>query len=232
MVSIQGTRSGMAGVGAVALALALASCSATQPREAKPSGFLRDYSQLKEGESGQALLVYVNQATDFAKYGKILIDPVTIWHDASTDRVPPDEAQILVDDLDDSLRLALDGDYDLVDQPGPDVMRLRVALTEAEGSWHVQDALGSKLDPELQAALPKEPSGETKGFVGKAGIEAEMLDSTTGVRLLAAVDRRAGARRLRPDQDSWDDVEAAFDYWTERLRTRLAELRSRPAARP
>jgi hypothetical protein len=212
--------------------LALASCAATQPREAKPSGFLRDYSQLRQGESGQALLVYVSPEADFAKYAKILIDPVTIWHDASTERIPPSEAQILADNLDDSLRLALDGDYDLVEQPGPDVMRLRVAITEAEGSWHVQDALGSKLDPELRAALPKQPSGETKGFVGKAGIEAEMLDSTTGVRLLAAVDRQAGARRLRPDQGSWDDVEAAFDYWTERLRMRLAELRGRAVGRP
>lgn len=232
MRSNRGIGYGIAGAALIALALTLVSCAASQPGKAKPSGFLGDYSQLKKGERGQALLVYVNPEADFAKYDKILVDPITIWHDASTNRIPPGEAQVLIDNLDDSLRLALDGDYDLVDDPGLDVMRLRVAITEAEGSWHVQDALGSTLDPELRAALPKRPSGETKGFVGKAGIEAEMLDSTTGVRLLAAVDRRAGARRLRPDQGTWDDVETAFDYWTERLRMRLAELRRRPVGHP
>ena len=208
--------------------LALAACSATQQSGAQPSGFLRDYSQLKEGGEGEALLVYVNPKADFRKYTEITIDPVTIWADPGTKRIPRNEAQILADELDDSLCLALGEDYRLVDRAGPDTLRLRVAITEAEGSWHVEDLIGSKLDPELRAALPEEPSDETSGFVGKAGVEGELLDSATGERLLAAVDRRAGARRLKPEKRTWQDVYDAFDYWAERLRGRLADLRSKP----
>jgi hypothetical protein len=41
----------------------------------------------------------------------------------------------------------------------------------------------------------------------------------------AAVDRRVGEKRLKGSLDTWDDVQGAFDYWAERLRVRLAELR-------
>jgi len=208
------------------LMLGVCACAAGQSGKAKPAGFLGDYSQLRAGGEGQALLVYLNQQADFATYTKIMIDPVTIWRDASTGRIPPGEAQALADDLDDTLHVTLDGDYRIVENPGPDVLRLRVAITEAEGSWHVEDLVASKLDPELRAAMPERPSDETRGFVGKAGIEAEILDASSGVRLAAAVDRRAGARRIRPDKDTWDDVHDAFRYWAERLRARLAELRA------
>jgi hypothetical protein len=39
------------------------------------------------------------------------------------------------------------------------------------------------------------------------------------------VDRRAGTKALRGGVSTWADVQNAFDYWSERLRTRLAELR-------
>jgi hypothetical protein len=124
--------------------------------------------------------------------------------------------------------MTLDDDYQLVKEPGPDVLRLRVAITEAEGSWRVIDGrLGDELDDDLQAVATKEPSEETRSFVGKAGVEAELLDSTAGTRLAAAIDRRVGARTLKPEKSAWSDVERAFRYWADRLRERLAELRQR-----
>ncbi len=206
--------------------LALAACAAGQSGKAKPSGFLGDYSALHAGEKGQALLVYVDPQASFATYHKIMIDPVTIWRNADTKALSPIDAAALVDDLDDVLRITLDRDYQIVGKPGADVMRLRVAITEAEGS-HVVGSLSDRLDPELQAATSTQPSSETRGFVGRAGIEAELLDATTGKRLAAAVDRRAGAHTVSEDKGTWDDVEDAFRYWADRLRDRLAELRKR-----
>jgi hypothetical protein len=49
----------------------------------------------------------------------------------------------------------------------------------------------------------------------------------SGVRVAAAIDRRAGATKLKPEPNAWDDVEDAFRFWAERLRDRLAELRQR-----
>lgn len=212
----------------VVAALVLGGCAAGQASKAKPSGFLGDYSQLRKGGEGEALLVYVDPNVHFSKYHKLMIDPITIWRDADTKDIPPGEAQDLIDDLDDAIRMTLDDDYQIVKAPGPDVLRLRVAITEAEGSYRVFDgSLADKMDPELRAVEPKQPSEETRGFVGRAGVEAELLDSTSGTRVAAAVDRRVGKRSLKPESNEWKDVERAFRYWADRLRARLAELRQR-----
>jgi hypothetical protein len=66
----------------------------------------------------------------------------------------------------------------------------------------------------------------TAAFVGKAGIEGEIQDALTEQRLAAAVDRQVGQKRLEGATNTWDDVQGAFDYWSERLRMRLAQLRA------
>ena len=205
------------------VAIMLSACASAG--KARPSGFLRDYSQLSPSDADdRAQLSYVNPQADFHKYGMILIDPVTVWDAGGAGLPPSSEAQLLADDLDDSLRITLAQDYRIVESAGPGVMRLRVALTEAEDSWHVRDNVASKFDPELRAARP-EPSSATRHFVGRAGIEGEMVDAVTGERLLAAVDRRAGARRLVAASKEWEDVRDTFDLWSNRLRLRLGELR-------
>jgi hypothetical protein len=211
-----------------AAAVALAACAAGQSGKAKPSGFLGDYSQLHAGGEGKALLVYVDPQANFAKYRKMMIDPVTIWRSADTEDLSPDERHDLIDELELVLRITLDDDYEIVKQPGPDVLRLRAAITEAEGSWRVVDGgLGDRFDSDLQAVASKKPSKATSSFVGKAGVEAELLDAASGVRLAAAIDRRVGARTVKPEENAWEDVEDAFRHWAERLRDRLAELRRR-----
>jgi hypothetical protein len=71
-------------------------------------------------------------------------------------------------------------------------------------------------------------AADTQVLVGRAGVEAEVLDAVTNERLGAALDRRAGTKALRGGVSTWADVQNAFDYWSERLRTRLAELRRQP----
>lgn len=212
-------------------AVGLAACAAGQSGKAKPSGFLGDYSQLHAGEKGQALLVYVDPHASFAKYRKVMIDPVTIWRDADTAALVPADAAELADELGDLLRMTLDDDYEIVTQPGPDVLRVRAAITEAEGSW-VPGSLTDRMDPDLQAVQPQAPSAATRGFVGRAGIEAELLDAASGTRVAAAVDRRAGARSFDATKGTWDDVERAFAYWADRLRDRLRELRRGDSGHP
>ena len=59
-------------------------------------------------------------------------------------------------------------------------------------------------------------------------LDDDRFDALTGERLLAAVDRRAGSRRLIAASKPWEDVRGLFDFWSDRLRLRLAELRGAP----
>ena len=65
-------------------------------------------------------------------------------------------------------------------------------------------------------------------FVGDVTVEVEALDSLSGRRLGAAVDRRAGASAVRNTGSTWADVEDAFDLWAGRWTNRLIEFGLRP----
>src|SRR5262249_43165856 len=68
--------------------LGIGGCASTQEaKSVEKSGFLGDYSLMKEGQRStikegpedQALFIYKNPAADWRKYKKIQLDPVTIW---------------------------------------------------------------------------------------------------------------------------------------------------------
>lgn len=207
--------------------IALVACATTRKAADAPerSGFLGNYDDLQEGKGDQAQLVYINPQTAWSSYDAIHIDSVTLWRDSRTDDVPAEEAQQLTDSLYAKLHEQLGRDYRIADQPGPGVMRLRVAITEAKGSKVVADTVTSVV-PQLRllTTLGGMAAG-TAVLVGKAGVEAELTDSLSGERLMAAVDERWGTKAVRGGIGKWSDAEQAFDYWSERLRERLAALR-------
>jgi hypothetical protein len=213
---------------AVVLLVAIGGCAVTrQTRAVEKSGFLGDYSDMKEGESDQAQLVYVKPNVRWSSYDKIVIDPVTLWtSEESVAKIAPEDQQLLADYLDASLRHHLQQDYQLVDRPEAGALRLRVAITDAKGARAVANTV-SKIVPQLRLLTTVGGlAADTQVLVGRAGVEAELLDSFTNERLGAAVDRRAGTKALRGGVSTWADVQNAFDFWSEKLRTRLAELRT------
>lgn len=216
----------------VVFAMTLCSCTTThQTRSAATSGFLKDYHQLREGGDGEALRVYINPATNFGSYDKILIDPIQVYASQRSKlaKLPNEDLQGLVNYLDATLREQLKADYTLVNAPGPNVMRLRVAITEAKGSKVVLDTLSTVMPYTLAISAVKRVALGSHTSVGMARVEMEIQDSRTQVRLVAAVDERAG-RKVTGKFDKWkkwQDAKDAYDHWAVQLRTRLTELRTR-----
>lgn len=209
--------------------LSVPGCAARtqQARHVQTSGFLGDYSQLKKGKEGEALLVYINPDADFSKYDKVLIDDVTVWRDADSDPadVPAEQIRALAAQLNAAVVDNLKEDYQIVHVAGPGTMRIRLAITEAAESWVVMDTISTVVIHSRIISEIKKLATGTHTYVGKAGIEGEILDAQTGERLAAAVDRRVGGKSFQGVQSSWDDVKAALEYWAGRLRVRLRELR-------
>ncbi len=210
------------------LLVAVAGCAATQQtRSVEPSGFLGDYAQLRKGRGEQALLVYINPQANFARYDRVIIDPITIWTQpgAEVADVPQDELQHLADYLHTALRKQLQLDFSLVDRPQPGALRIRMAITEARKSKVVLNVASTVLPvARLMSELGNLTTG-THAFVGRVAVEAEILDAVSGERLIAAVDERAGSKRLRGSTSAWSDVYSAFDYWADVLRARLTAMR-------
>jgi hypothetical protein len=64
-------------------------------------------------------------------------------------------------------------------------------------------------------------------FVGSAQSEGEVVDSQTGERLAAAIDKRSGGLSIKnANVWQWGDAENAMDYWAQRTADRLSTFQS------
>ena len=209
----------------------LGACATMQARSVTKSGFLGDYSQLKEGGEGKALLVYIDPKADIKSYTRVLMDPVKLYASSenSMENVSLDDRKKLLNYADAAIREHLAKNYVFVREPGPGVMRLRVALTEADSSYVALDTISTVLPVGLALAGLQTAATGSCSFVGSAGAEIELQDSQTGKRLVAAVDRQVGGKMTgKGDKfDEWHTVKNAIDLWAERLQTRLAEMRAK-----
>ena len=216
-------------------ALWLAGCADTQhAKSVEKSGFLGDYSMLRKGETKtfgedpEALLVYQNPKANWKQYTKIILDPVTLWVGTAESQlkdVPIEDRQrlgnLLWSKVDENLRK----DYEMTSQAGPGVMRIQVALTEADKSNVVLDTITSIVPQARLLGGAKGVATGVSGFTGSASGEVKITDTETGELLSAAVDRRGGTKSLSGVTNSWNDVEEAFRFWAEKMRWRLCQQR-------
>jgi Protein of unknown function (DUF3313) len=222
----------------LAIMLVVTGCAATQEaKSVEKSGFLGDYSLLKEGErstvsggnaENQALFVYKNPAADWRKYKKIQLDPVTLWmsqKDSQLNDVSVEDRQrlaaLLWKQLDEQLRK----DYEMTSQGGPDVLRIQTAITEAGDSNATLDTVTSIVPQTRLLSGMKSLATGVSLFTGSASVEMKITDGADSTILLEAVDRRGGTKSLRGVTNEWNDVEEAYRYWAEKTRYRLCQWR-------
>jgi hypothetical protein len=195
-------------------------CGAVRGRRGTPEevGFLRDYRQLQPREGFEAQLVYVSQRADWSRYRAIEIDSVTLWASGENVKLSKEDQRMLTDLVYKAMHGKLGAEFRLVDEPAPDAMRLRAALTQAKGANVPLRTMTTIVPQALLLGTAVGLSADTATTVGTATIEAEILDSVTGERLAAMVDQRVGTKSLLTTRtfSTWGDVEAAANYWAER----------------
>jgi len=198
--------------------LIITGCSSTiQNRSAQTSGFLNDYSKLREGTSDEAVRVYVNREVNFNMYDKVMIDPISIIYskDSSMAKIPGGDRQKMADYFHAALENNLSERYIIASRPGSTTMRLRFALTDITGSQDLMNTVSDVHPIDSSMDLISQTTTGTSTYVGDACAEMEILDSMTGQRLAAAVDRRSGV---------WNSLKEACDYWSQRVAQRLRGL--------
>jgi hypothetical protein len=213
--------------------LALGACAHSQQAggfgKAAPSGFLNDYSKLHPAANDtEATLVYLTPDRSKAKtYNKILLEPVEVWRGEKSDakNMDKEDAQYLSHYLWSRLHEELRKDYQMVNEPGPDVMRMRVAITEAGKGVPMLDNITSVHPGTLLMSKGKKTLAGTETFVGKASAEVEVTDSQSGELLAAGVDRRGGGKYAWKPLNRWEDVVQAYGYWAKKIRWRACMMR-------
>ena len=206
------------------------------PAPPPPSGFLgSDYSLLQpagQGSDQQAMLRYVNPSASWSSYNQIMVVPVTFWA-ADDTKVSGHDQQVLCDYFYVTLVQYLSKNFTIVNGPGPGVMKLSVALTDASAAVPGLRTI-SVVVPQARALnLIKNAATGTYAFVGSAEGDAKLTDSVSGVLLAAWSDKRMGGVSVKnADVFQWGDAENAMNYWANGLDQRLVSLGAGNQASP
>lgn len=230
------------------VALLLASAAATsamagQFGDYKPQGFLSDYSKLEPMAEDKDAFARKNPEA-VAKYDRLMIDRIKIYlkADAESKEIDPAQLKELADYFHQAIVKAVEGAYPVVREPGPDVLRLRIAITDLVPN-KPEASVASLVVPflwvgEAGAGAAKGETGSTP-FVGEATVELEGLDSETHKQVVAFIDTHPakkfdvdltggvgnavekGASGYLNAYSTWAYTKAAMDQWAELIRQRL-----------
>ncbi len=184
------------------------------------SGFFGDqsvYKQLTPGGEGQAKLRWVNKDADPKKYNKYMIDSVIFFlsGEAEYKGIDPQAMKELADAFNKELVNAFKDKYPIVAEPGPDVLRIRIAITNIKPSRPGYSAITSVVPVGLGISLLKK--GTTGGWTGSGQICSEFmgLDSMTNDVVILGIDQRKAEFEQRFTK--WGSAHDAFKLWSEKI---------------
>jgi hypothetical protein len=184
------------------------------------SGFFGNptvYEQLKPGPKGGAKLRWMNEGADPAKFNKYMVDSVIFFlaDNADYKGIDPQEMKDLADAFNKEMVAAFKGKYAMVSDPGPDVMRIRIAITNIQPSKPGYSAITSVIPVGLGVSLVKK--GATGGWSGSGQTCAEFMaiNSMTNEVLVLGIDQQKAAFEKRFTK--WGSATDAFKLWSEKI---------------
>ena len=200
------------------------------PLPSAVTGFLGpDAARLAPGPEGGAALAWINPNAQWANYTKIQLMPVEFWA-AADSKVPAADQATLTEYFYNQLQTNLSKSFTLVDQPGPGVMTLRVALMDATTAVPGLRTISVIVPQARVLNLAQSLATDSYAFVGSAEAEMKVTDSVTGQLLAEAVDQRAGGMGIKSAASfQWGDAQNAMDYWSQKIPNRLLQLQGKSA---
>jgi len=203
------------------------SLSACSNQKVEHTGFLHDYSVLSERQSpsGQPLLAWVSPALARARYTQVYLAPSQFYPSAEpTKRIPLSTLAGVTDYYDAALRLELGKVLHLVNQPGPDTLVVRPAITQVATS--TQGLRFYEWLPVTLVAAGVSTAAGIRDQDSEVATEVSFEDGSTG-EVIAEVVRKGKGVALENNQQvlTADDVKVVLDGWASDLRQSYVGLR-------
>ncbi len=198
--------------------------------EMPQSGFLTTYEGIKQTDEYMVEWLFFDEKANFNSYDKIILDYVQFFvkEDSEYKGLQANEMQELAEAFHQSFIKALSDKYQFVSEPGPGVMRIRLALTNVEPIKSGRNTLTAVVPVGIALNIVKvAATGESIG-VGRTSMEAEIFDTQTKIRLVAAIDTDVGRKYTGYKGDTkWAHAEGTFEAWAKDLRKLLNILSGR-----
>lgn len=193
----------------------LAGCSSNVVQQDQFSGFLSDYSQLKEVKTASegAALRWVNPKLKHKSYNALILEKTALYPEPKADEQVTEEfLNQFTQLIDEKLAASTQPGFKLVDKPGENVLIVRPAVT---GVSHSREGMKpiEILPVALVIGVGKAVAG-TRDHDVEVFLEAEMVDSLTG-EVMVQVIRKAEGEQLENDteQMSMKHLNAIIENW-------------------
>lgn len=206
--------------------LGLAGCASKITPPDEYSGFLSDYSRLKEAQSpsGAEVMRWVDPELDLSRYHAVYVEPTQFYpKPQATAKIPQATLNDINTYYNQALKRELEKSLPLAHAPGPGVIVVRAAITAVSSKTE-----GLKPYEYIPVALVVAAVSTGTGIRDQEttlGTEAQFLDGANG-KVLAQVVRKGTGNPLSNDSQVMkaDDVKSVIDGWASDLHQSYVKL--------
>jgi hypothetical protein len=209
--------------------LGMVGCSSniTQPDEY--SGFLSDYSQLKEAKSpsGVEVMRWVNPKLDVKRYTAAYIEPTQFYPKPQpTVKIPQNTLNGINAYYDQALKREVSKSLPLANGPGPGVLVIRAAITAV--SSKTEGLKPYEIIPVALVAAAVSTASGIRDQETTLGTEAQFIDGGNN-KVIAQVVRKGTGKELENSSQVMQasDVKNVIDGWASDLHQSYLKLKGR-----
>lgn len=208
-------------------AIAMVGCASkvTQPNEY--SGFLSDYSHLKEAKSpsGAEVMRWVDPDLKLNTYTAVFIEPTQFYpKPQATAKIPESTLNGINSYYNQALKRELAKSLPLANAPGPGVIVVRAAITAV--SSKTESLKPYEYVPVALVAAAVSTGTGIRDQETTLGTEAQFLDGGSA-KVIAQVVRKGTGKPLSNDSQVMkaDDVKSVIDGWASDLHQSFVKLK-------
>ena len=208
--------------------LGVVGCSSKTVAPDEYSGFLKDYSQLKEAKSpsGAEVMRWMDPKLDIKKFTSVYVEPSQLYpKPQATAKVPQQTLNGITSYYDQALKRELGKSLPLATGPGPGVFVVRPAITAVSSKTE-----GLKVYEVIPIALVAAAVSTATGIRDQEttlATEAVFIDGGNN-KVVAQVVRKGTGKPLENDSQVMqaNDVKAVIDGWASDLHQSLLKLKA------
>lgn len=214
-------------ISTLCVAIAMVGCASkvTQPDEY--SGFLSDYSLLKEAKSpsGAEVMRWVDPELSLNNFTAVFIEPTQFYpKPQATAKIPDSTLNGINTYYNQALKRELAKSLPLANAPGPGVIVVRAAITAV--SSKTESLKPYEYVPVALVAAAVSTGTGIRDQETTLGTEAQFLDGGSG-KVIAQVVRKGTGKPLSNDSQVMkaDDVKSVIDGWASDLHQSFVKLK-------
>ncbi|EFQ63061.1 MULTISPECIES: DUF3313 domain-containing protein [Pseudomonas] len=207
--------------------IGMAGCASKITPPDEYSGFLSNYSQLKEAKSpsGAAVMRWVDPKLDLSRYTAAYIEPTQFYpKPQATAKIPDSTLNGINRYFNQALQRELAKSLPLANGPGPGVIVVRAAITAV--SSKTEGLKPYEFVPVALVAAAVSTGAGIRDQETTLGTEAQFLDGANG-KVLAQVVRKGTGKPLANDSQVMkaDDMKSVIDGWASDLHQSYLKLK-------